>query len=331
MHRDPATNPVPNPINISADSAITTTRQLDDVIEVDFTSNSINATAGTLTFRNDSTGITNPDNQFEPRFSGSGFNFARPIVIAAGLNDPVNRTTRLNSANATGVQTFSGEISGPGSFRRMIDGGATILTAANTYSGGTDVEGGALTVSGVNATLGTGDVTVTGGSLSITSGVANAIANSAALSISGTGIVSLGAGVNDIIAALSLGGASQAAGTYGSSASTATFKLDQYFSGMGIVTVQAVSSFTADFDNDGDVDSDDLNAWKSGFGNGTTKGQGDADADMDVDGRDLLAWQQQLGSGASLAAASAVPEPAAAGLAALALAVCSRGGCRRRS
>ncbi|HEX6961599.1 MAG TPA: autotransporter-associated beta strand repeat-containing protein [Lacipirellula sp.] len=314
-NRDPSTDPVPNPINVTADAVIATTRQLDDAVEVDFTSNSISGTGGTLTFRNDATGTANPDNQFEPRFSGSGFNFSRPIVIAEGLNDPVNRTTRLNSANASGTQTFSGEISGPGSFRRMVDGGTTVLTAANSYSGGTDVEGGILTVSGAGAILGGGDVTVTGGSLDISSGVANAIANTATLSISGTGMVNLGAGVNDIIAVLSLGGVDQASGTYGSSASSATFKLDQYFSGPGILTVQAAASFAADFDNDSDVDSDDLNAWKSGFGAGTTKGQGDADADLDVDGADFLAWQRQLGSGASVAAVAAVPEPSAAMLA----------------
>ena len=97
-HRDPGTDPVANPINMTADAVISTTRQLVDPvdsIEVDFTSSSITASAGTLTFRNDATGTTNPDNQFEPRFSGSGFNFSRPIVIAAGLNDPVLRTTAV--------------------------------------------------------------------------------------------------------------------------------------------------------------------------------------------------------------------------------------------
>jgi len=143
MHRDPVANPVPNPINVTADSAITTTRQLDDTVEVDFTSNSISGNAGTLTFRNDATGTTNPDNQFEPRFSGSGFNFSRPIVIE--VTNP-QRTTRLNSANTAGTQTFSGAISGGGSFRRLAAGGTTILSGNNSYTGNTVVEAGTLSI-----------------------------------------------------------------------------------------------------------------------------------------------------------------------------------------
>jgi hypothetical protein len=77
----------------------------------------------------------------------------------------------------------------------------------------------------------------------------------------------------------------------------------------------------ADFNQDGDVDGGDLNAWKAGFGDGTTKAEGDADADADVDGRDLLTWQRQLGqSPPATIAAGAVPEPSAAMLALLAVA-----------
>jgi hypothetical protein len=188
-----------------------------------------------------------------------------------------------------------------------------VLTAANTFEGGAEVEGGTLTVSGAAATLGAGNVSVTGGILAISSGVANAIANSATLSISGTGIVNLGAGINDAIAALSLGGTPQANGTYGSTASAATFKLDQYFAGTGIVTVGA-STLAADFDSDGDVDADDLADWKGGFGTGTTKAQGDADGDLDVDGADFLTWQRQVGTAPSVGAGAAVPEPAVAWL-----------------
>jgi hypothetical protein len=72
----------------------------------------------------------------------------------------------------------------------------------------------------------------------------------------------------------------------------------------------------ADFNQNGIVDGDDLAAWKTGFGTGTTKAQGDADADGDVDGSDFLTWQQQFGTlplaGAN---AGAVPEPHAAVLA----------------
>ena len=66
--------------------------------------------------------------------------------------------------------------------------------------------------------------------------------------------------------------------------------------------------YSADFDNDGDVDATDLATLKTAFG---TTAAGDADGDGDTDGGDLLLWQQQLG-GAPLVAAlnTAVPEPA---------------------
>jgi hypothetical protein len=67
-------------------------------------------------------------------------------------------------------------------------------------------------------------------------------------------------------------------------------------------------AFTADFDDDGDVDGDDLVEWQGDFG---VNGLSDADDDGDSDGADFLAWQQQLGSGSPATPASgAVPEPA---------------------
>ena len=72
----------------------------------------------------------------------------------------------------------------------------------------------------------------------------------------------------------------------------------------------------ADFNENGVVDGADLNAWKTGFGTGTQKAQGDADADGDVDGSDYLVWQRQFGTlPTAAAAAAAVPEPSAIALA----------------
>jgi hypothetical protein len=68
----------------------------------------------------------------------------------------------------------------------------------------------------------------------------------------------------------------------------------------------------ADFNEDGDVDGEDLAAWTAGFGaaSGAAHNQGDADSDGDIDGGDFLVWQRQLGSGPDLVPASvAVPEP----------------------
>jgi hypothetical protein len=62
-----------------------------------------------------------------------------------------------------------------------------------------------------------------------------------------------------------------------------------------------------DFDNDHDVDGDDLTVWESAFG---MTAAGDADNDGDSDGHDFLIWQQHLG-GPGL---GAVPEPTSAAL-----------------
>jgi hypothetical protein len=70
--------------------------------------------------------------------------------------------------------------------------------------------------------------------------------------------------------------------------------------------------YDADFDEDGDVDGNDLANWKAGFGASgaaTTHMQGNADGDLDVDGVDFLTWQRQLGSVASVAVSAAAPEP----------------------
>jgi hypothetical protein len=72
------------------------------------------------------------------------------------------------------------------------------------------------------------------------------------------------------------------------------------------------SALAADFDDDGSVDGEDLAVWKTAF---VTTPAGDADGDGDSDGNDFLIWQRELGSPAASAAASAVPEPAAAWLA----------------
>jgi hypothetical protein len=76
------------------------------------------------------------------------------------------------------------------------------------------------------------------------------------------------------------------------------------------VQLQVVNKpmFSADFDNDGDVDSTDLAIWRDAY---NLNQLGDADGDNDSDGRDFLIWQRQFGSTPlqSLTANIAVPEP----------------------
>jgi hypothetical protein len=86
----------------------------------------------------------------------------------------------------------------------------------------------------------------------------------------------------------------------------------------------------ADFNEDGDVDQDDLAFWQTGYGTqtGALKANGDADLDGDVDGRDYLIWQRNFAPG-SLSATTAVPEPSTGIL--LFVAMMAVGRCRRIS
>jgi hypothetical protein len=79
------------------------------------------------------------------------------------------------------------------------------------------------------------------------------------------------------------------------------------------VVLVARPAYTADFDDDGDVDGGDLAEWQGDFG---ANDFSDADDDGDSDGADFLAWQRQLGSSVPAAiVADVVPEPSGAALA----------------
>jgi hypothetical protein len=99
-----------------------------------------------------------------------------------------------------------------------------------------------------------------------------------------------------------------------------TIKLD---AGGAALTIGGVEYFKpttfADFNVDGRVDGRDFLAWQRGLGKtvGVTLADGDADFDGDVDAADLALWRSAYGSatfavGSSVAAGSAVPEPAGA-------------------
>ena len=93
-------------------------------------------------------------------------------------------------------------------------------------------------------------------------------------------------------------------------------------------TESLVASVPGDFNDDGDVDVDDLAMWKGAIGPSAV---GDADGDGDSDGNDFLIWQRGVtASNPVTVASSPVPEPTAVGLAVsavLALAGFSRRRC----
>ena len=78
-------------------------------------------------------------------------------------NGPTTISAGTLAVSTAGNQTFSGAISGNGSFYQAGPG-ATTLSVSNGYSGGTTISGGILYFGNNNA-LGTGLVTVSGGTL----------------------------------------------------------------------------------------------------------------------------------------------------------------------
>ncbi len=315
------TNAITNALDITAAGSTirTTAAGANPVLE--FSSPTIGGT-GSLRITNDASGCGTPlaNNMcvFDVTFSAAGLNFGLPLEIANGALHGANLSAaRFTSGNASGTQTYSNVISGTGRFRRSVAGGTTTLTAANTYSGGTEVEAGSLLVSGASATLGAGNVTITGGDLTISSGVSNAIADTATLSLLGggtpgiadIGFLSLGTGINEHVAALLLNNVAQANGTYGSTASSAMFKFNEFFSGAGIVSV-GPAGVPGDYNGNGVVDAADYVLWRNG---GPL--QNEVDTPGTVNAADYTEWRARFGntsgSGSSLGSTSTVPEPGA--------------------
>jgi len=195
--RGAGANILANPLDLAANATIaaaggagfTTTRNATF-------SGTFTGSAGTLTLRNvDGTTV---GSVFAVRMTGSGFTFARPIVLGQGGD---TGTVQLTLANATGTQTFDGVISGAGSVSRSIAAGTTILSGDNTYSGGTTLTTGSLGF-GISSTggpvtsgpIGTGTLTISGSSTVFASGGAREVGNA----ITFTGGPLIIGGANDL-------------------------------------------------------------------------------------------------------------------------------------
>jgi peptidyl-prolyl cis-trans isomerase A (cyclophilin A) len=87
-----------------------------------------------------------------------------------------------------------------------------------------------------------------------------------------------------------------------------------------VTDVRVLNLPAGDFDRNGTVNGADLDILRAnhGLASGAFLDKGDADMDGDVDGGDFLVWQRNVGT--SVTPVAPVPEPAAAGLAILAVA-----------
>lgn len=179
---------------------------------------------------------------------GTTFTLAGNIFL-----DPTNVTT----ASAAGFQLRTGNsgfvvsstISGGGILKISTNGtptqfttGVTLTHANNTYTGGTLVETNAYLIAQANGTLGTGNVTITGGKIKFElAATNNYIADTASLVLAtglATGAVELNYSGTDVIAGISLNGGSTflTAGTYDAASLNALYG-SSVFTGAGSFSV----------------------------------------------------------------------------------------------
>ena len=170
---------------------------------------------GTGTFRSERT--TAASGRLETAAAlTTGFGVANAFDIAAGCY--------LNMyANSTNHLLLSGPITSAGGTGNLYkDGTATLtLSGVNTYTGTTTVAAGILACSSTTA-LGQGPVAISGG---------------AKLNLNFTG--------TSQVTSLSLSGATQANGTYGSTSSPAANTNNTYFTGTGTLTVGPFATTTS--------------------------------------------------------------------------------------
>jgi hypothetical protein len=98
------------------------------------------------------------------------------------------------------------------------------------------------------------------------------------------------------------------------------YEWDLSVDGLAMSLVLEITGISGDFDGSGSVDAADLAVWEAGYGQpgGYT-------------GADFLVWQQNHGMSSPLAAASSVPEPGAASLVVMGLAISAAASRKKRA
>lgn len=210
------------------------------------------------------TGGFNTDLAFVGTFVVGGESTVPSVIVTVGSGPNANAT--LGSLGAPGTTFQVAEVTGDEAVDFTV---ASVLRDVQAVPSPLVKTGaGTLSLEGVNTY--TGDTTVTGGVLAVHG---SSIADGNKVVMNG-GRLRLADGVNETVGSLYYGGSQQVAGTYGSSASAATFKDDLRFAGTGVLTVAA-----------GPMVTDPYMAWAAVIPDQGQRGRGD---DPDGDGHNNL-------------------------------------------
>ena len=159
------------------------------------------------------------------------------VGISATLNGDItlhgNTTIAVDSSRTATINGVIGESGGSFGFTKNQPG-TLLLSADNTYTGGTTVNAGILQTGTTSGKLGPGNLTVATGAICQIRHTTGALGRQAYVYLNGTGKLDLASGVTERVSRLYVGGVLQAAGTYTAS------NLSSNISGAGSLIVGEV-------------------------------------------------------------------------------------------
>jgi autotransporter-associated beta strand protein len=167
--------------------------------------------------------LSSTNTLYPPAGLGTGI----PTIVLNGA------LTVLQTNTAT---VFAGLITGSGSFtlNGNSSGMLTLSNYANTYTGGTIINGGTLDVSITGSSI-SGDATVNSGTLKLDNNAA--LSSTATLTLGAAATVNLNYSGTQTIAALYFGATSQATGLWGAVGNAGATFTDSRFTGPGLLLV----------------------------------------------------------------------------------------------